>query len=31
MDEKSNVFVEDRVVFVHRSWTGNGTYEATLL
>ncbi|GAA3253368.1 hypothetical protein ACFO1B_45975 [Dactylosporangium siamense] len=29
MDEKWNVFVEDRVVFAHRSWTGRGVYEAS--
>ncbi|MEU4334816.1 hypothetical protein AB0F59_09340 [Micromonospora lupini] len=29
MDEKWNVFVEDEVAFLHRSWTGNGVYEAS--
>jgi hypothetical protein len=29
MDEKWNVFAEDDVVFLHRSWTGHGIYEAT--
>lgn len=29
MDEKWNVFVEDEVAFLHRSWTGNGIYEAS--
>ncbi|MFI1176847.1 hypothetical protein [Streptomyces melanogenes] len=29
MDEKWNVFAEDRVVFLHRSWTGYGIYEAS--
>ncbi|MFI1676235.1 hypothetical protein [Streptomyces sp. NPDC020607] len=29
MDEKWNIFVEDDVVFMHRSWTGYGVYEAT--
>lgn len=29
MDEKWNVFVEDDVLFLHRSWTGYGVYEAT--
>lgn len=29
MDEKWNVFCEDRVVFLHRSWTGHGIYEAS--
>ena len=28
MDEKWDVFVEDGVVYLHRSWTGNGIYEA---
>ncbi|MEV0425536.1 hypothetical protein [Micromonospora sp. NPDC050495] len=28
MDEKWNVFVEDQVAFLHRSWTGNGIFEA---
>lgn len=28
MDEKWNVFVEDEVAFLHRSWTGNGIFEA---
>jgi hypothetical protein len=29
MDEKWDVFVEDQVAFLHRSWTGNGMFEAT--
>ncbi|WP_152776611.1 hypothetical protein [Streptomyces spongiae] len=29
MDEKWNVFVEGDVVFMHRSWTGHGVYEAS--
>ncbi|MFD8007815.1 hypothetical protein [Streptomyces mirabilis] len=29
MDEKWNVFVEADVVFMHRSWTGHGVYEAS--
>ena len=29
MDEKWNVFTEDNTVFLHRSWTGRGIYEAT--
>ena len=29
MDEKWDVFAEGDVVFLHRSWTGNGIYEAT--
>ncbi|MGS2619315.1 hypothetical protein ACVCAH_33050 [Micromonospora sp. LZ34] len=29
MDEKWNVFVEDQVTFLHRSWTGNGIFEAS--
>lgn len=29
MDEKWDVFVEDRVAFLHRSWTGHGVFEAT--
>ncbi|MED7828377.1 hypothetical protein [Streptomyces chiangmaiensis] len=29
MDEKWDVFAEDDVVFLHRSWTGNGVFEAT--
>lgn len=29
MDEKWNVFTEGEVVFLHRSWTGNGTFAAT--
>ena len=29
MDEKWNVFAEDDVVYLHRSWTGHGIYEAT--
>lgn len=29
MDEKWNVFVEDEIAFVHRSWTGNGIFEAS--
>ncbi|ACU71725.1 hypothetical protein Caci_2815 [Catenulispora acidiphila DSM 44928] len=29
MEEKWNVFAEDNVVFMHRSWTGLGMYEVT--
>lgn len=29
MDEKWNVFTEQDVVFLHRSWTGHGIYEAS--
>ncbi|MER5281616.1 hypothetical protein ABT025_38790 [Streptomyces sp. NPDC002809] len=29
MDEKWDVFTEGDVVFLHRSWTGNGTFAAT--
>ncbi|WP_093615255.1 hypothetical protein [Streptomyces indicus] len=29
MDEKWNVFCEGGTVFLHRSWTGYGVYEAT--
>jgi hypothetical protein len=29
MDGKWDVFVEDHVAFLHRSWTGNGIFEAT--
>jgi len=29
MDEKWNVFAEEDIVFLHRSWTGFGVYEAT--
>ncbi|MGW6795365.1 hypothetical protein [Streptomyces chartreusis] len=29
MDEKWNVFAEREVVFLHRSWTGRGVFEAT--
>ncbi|WP_329526701.1 hypothetical protein [Streptomyces sp. NBC_01462] len=29
MDEKWNVFAEADVVFMHRSWTGRGLYEAS--
>ncbi|GCD99110.1 hypothetical protein EHYA_06822 [Embleya hyalina] len=29
MDEKWNVFVEGDVLFMHRSWTGHGIYEAS--
>ncbi len=29
MDEKWNVFVEGRVGFLHRSWTGHGVFEAS--
>jgi hypothetical protein len=28
MDEKWDVFVENHVAFVHRSWTGRGVFEA---
>lgn len=31
MDEKWNVFVESRTVFLHRSWTGRGIYEASFV
>jgi hypothetical protein len=31
MDEKWNVFAEDDVVYLHRSWTGRGIYEATFV
>ncbi|MCX4537615.1 hypothetical protein OHA79_04170 [Streptomyces sp. NBC_00841] len=31
MDEKWNVFVEGDVVFMHRSWTGHGVYEASFV
>jgi hypothetical protein len=31
MDEKWIVFTEDDVVYLHRSWTGHGIYEATLV
>jgi len=31
MDEKWNVFAEGRVVFLHRSWTGHGIFEATFV
>ncbi|WP_238007043.1 hypothetical protein KZZ52_43905 [Dactylosporangium sp. AC04546] len=30
MDERWDVFTEDQVVFLHRSWTGYGIYEASL-
>ncbi|WP_413253047.1 hypothetical protein [Streptomyces anulatus] len=30
MDEKWDVFAEGEVVFLHRSWTGSGVFEATL-
>jgi hypothetical protein len=30
MDEKWDVFTEGEVVFLHRSWTGNGVFAATL-
>jgi hypothetical protein len=30
MDEKWNVFVEERTAFLHRSWTGHGIFEASL-
>jgi hypothetical protein len=29
MDEKWNVFLEGDVLFMHRSWTGHGIYEAS--
>lgn len=29
MDEKWNVFAEGDVLFMHRSWTGHGVYEAS--
>ncbi|MCX5316574.1 hypothetical protein [Streptomyces sp. NBC_00154] len=29
MDEKWDVFTEGEVVFLHRSWTGNGVFAAT--
>ncbi|MGW2081919.1 hypothetical protein ACWCOW_34225 [Streptomyces sp. NPDC001939] len=29
MDEKWNVFLEGDVLFMHRSWTGHGVYEAS--
>ncbi|MFI6821631.1 hypothetical protein ACIBJE_11855 [Micromonospora sp. NPDC050187] len=29
MDEKWMVFVEGQVAFLHRSWTGNGIFEAS--
>ncbi|MFI6093160.1 hypothetical protein [Streptomyces sp. NPDC051218] len=29
MDEKWNIFVEGDVLFLHRSWTGHGIYEAS--
>ncbi|MFB6812707.1 hypothetical protein [Streptomyces sp. NPDC056387] len=29
MDEKWNVFAEGDVLFLHRSWTGRGIYEAS--
>ena len=29
MDGKWDVFVENRVAFLHRSWTGNGVFEAS--
>ncbi|MFD7428104.1 hypothetical protein ACFV6Z_13725 [Streptomyces sp. NPDC059818] len=29
MDEKWNFFVESDVLFMHRSWTGRGVYEAS--
>ena len=29
MDEKWDVFAEGDVVYLHRSWTGNGIFEAT--
>ncbi|WP_432043213.1 hypothetical protein [Streptomyces cadmiisoli] len=30
MDEKWNIFVEADAVFMHRSWTGYGVYEASI-
>ncbi|OIJ68142.1 hypothetical protein WN71_009530 [Streptomyces mangrovisoli] len=29
MDEKWNVYADGDVLFLHRSWTGRGVYEAT--
>ncbi|BCB91578.1 hypothetical protein [Phytohabitans suffuscus] len=29
MDEKWDVFVEDRTAYLHRSWTGNGIFAAS--
>ncbi|MEV6756897.1 hypothetical protein [Streptomyces sp. NPDC051214] len=29
MDQKWNIFAEDNVLFMHRSWTGHRVYEAT--
>jgi hypothetical protein len=29
MDEKWDVFAENRVAFLHRSWPGNGVFEAS--
>jgi hypothetical protein len=31
MDEKWDVFVEGQVVFLHRSWTGRGVFEASFV
>ncbi|MFJ8746533.1 hypothetical protein ACIRL2_45220 [Embleya sp. NPDC127516] len=31
MDEKWDVFAEGDVVFLHRSWTGHGVFEATFV
>lgn len=31
MDQKWNVFVEDRTAFLHRSWTGRGIFEASFV
>ncbi|HWD81138.1 MAG TPA: hypothetical protein VG497_19730 [Kribbella sp.] len=31
MDEKWNVFAEESVVFLHRSWTGLGVFEVTFV
>jgi hypothetical protein len=31
MDEKWNAFVEGDVLFLHRSWTGHGVYEASFV
>lgn len=31
MDEKWDVFAEGDVVFLHRSWTGHGIFEATFV